>query len=413
MSRQKPLVDLTGTSYDALETDLTQFLGLKVILVRGWTDSGAFSQASAKLQFARTQEAREEALKDYHSTKDAMLGSLRANITACDPAVGAELSENDLFALQNTGHITLRASNTQHEHAVLIFDPVSAPPQNVALFSISNDKNESMTFNIVAAPPEAALEWAFKSAFNNWWQGKRDHETDPEVKDLIENFDLDMEDVRRYQALVNVRYALRNQNEFRDRDRYYSETPEFFRFADIDERSPGMHKKYYDLRYSQVYGDLEFERRYKEEELGIKDPAFFEKIKYAGAIMNLSWNNLKPNNTFARLNLGYNANDEKIKEVMEDLRSRLENKVEETFGKSWSWGALQDWRIAFPVFRAVYEEDKSSGVAREYMDTIMAGLQKWFPTITNAPIPSRDCEPPRSLQKPAAKSAGPSPDPKP
>jgi hypothetical protein len=70
------------------------------------------------------------------------------------------------------------------------------------------------------------------------------------------------------------------------------------------------------------------------------------------------------------------------------------------------YDAKDDWRFLFPVFREIYEKDKSKGPEREYLDTIMAGLQKWFPTITNAPVPRLEAghEPPRKLEKKPSQS---------
>lgn len=417
MAREENTVDLSGTNYDPLETNLSQFLGLKVFLVRDWSGAGAFNQAEATLQFARGEEAWKKARDEYLAAKDAMLASLRENIAARDPAIGAALTDKDLYSIQQYGHVTLRPGNTAQEQAVIVFDPISAPPQQIAMIAVSNDKGEkTASFNIVAggSPPagtpaqDAAISYAFRARFNNWWTGLENREDYPQVKDLVENFDMDIDDIRRYEALMKVRYALRNQTEFNVGSNLYNrEAPRFYNFAGLSE-SRGMHKKYYDLSYREVFENLRVEDTYGAEGLGFKDKDFLEKLKLANAVMNIVYNNLTPNNTFARLKHSYSVDGKQIKTIMDDLKKRMEDKVAETYEGYSAWSALDDWRILFPVFRAVYEADKSEGAQREYLDTIMQGLQKWFPTLTNAPIPAadRDHEPPRTLP---ATQASPTP----
>lgn len=414
MSENKNEVDLAGTHYDALETDMTLFLGLKTFLVRGWSGSGAFDQAQATWTFAKTQEAWEEGRDNYFKQKKIMLDSLRSNIAKRDPALGAELTENDLFSIQQVGHVTLRKSNTEREHAVIIFDPVSAPARSVATIAFSDASgNNKQTVNLTEGGPvadgvserQAVIDKLFMRGFENFWQGIEKHEHYPLVGDLIENFDIKLEDVRRYEALMNIRYALRNQDEFVTKDRYSRNNPTFVNFADQGDDHRRINNPYYKRQYRDVLFDARIEERYEEKGFGLKDEEFFGKMKLAGAVMNLVWGNLQPNNTFARMNHKYNVNDKQIKEVMDDLRKRVEKKLQDNgYSEFSTWTATSDWRILFPAFREVYAEDKSEGAQREYLDTIMEGLQKFFPTVTNAPLPDpdREKEPPRALQKPQA-----------
>jgi len=411
MSIKRPSVDLTGTSYDPLETELTQFLGLKVFLVRGWSGAGPLNQAETNLAFARTPEAHKEAKEEYVKAKEDMLASLRKNIAARDPSMGAEITDGELFALQQQGHITLRNGNVEPEHAVIVFDPVSTP--STPLFSIgisSKDQSEeTKVFNFVAKAPVAtddlsagaAIEWAFRDKFENWWAGRSDHEAKPNVRDLVENFDIGMEDIRRYEALKNVSYALKNQQENKKLQRNDPGAPLFLHFADlVSYDNKNIHSKYYNLPYSAALQEASTEEDWGHR-FGLKDKDFFEKLKLSGAVMNLVWNNLKPNNTFARMSSSYKVNDKEIESIMNDVKDGLEKKFEKEHQKYWANAAFDDWRFMFPFFREFYEADKSTGPKREYLDTIMAGLQKWFPTLTNAPVPdlAKDKEPPRSLQK--------------
>ena len=417
MANEKNFVDLSGTNYDPLETELTQFLGLKVFLVRGWSGADAFHQAQATLQFAHG-EAWEQARKDYLAAKEVMLESLRENIAARDPALGAALTADDLFSIHQTGHVTLRAGNTAQEQAVIVFDPVSTPARPVAMIAVSNDKGEkTASFNLAAgsSPPagtpaqDAAIAHVLKPSFENRWYSVGKREEYPKVKDVIENFDMDIDDIRRYEALMKIRYALRNQNEFLiEKNEYDSDAPTFYLFAGLSRWNGGMRKQYYDLPYREVFEKLSVEDLFDGDRMGFKDKDFLEKLKLANAIMNIVYGNLTPNNTFARLQHRYTVDDKQIKDIMEDLKQRMEDKVQETYGENGAWWTLKDWRILFPVFREVYEADKSEGAQREYLDTIMQGLQKWFPTLTNAPIPAPDRahEPPRTLAEARAQAQG-------
>ncbi len=427
MARNKPEIDLSGTQYDPLETSLTQLMGLKTFLIRGWSGSGRFQQASAELQFARTQEAWEAARTKYFSAKEAMLGSLRANIAERDPALAAELSDKDLMSIQQVGHVTLRKSNTEHESAVIIFDPVSTPSTSIAVLGISDGQGgDTTTVNLTTGgsaemkepPKEAALRWALSDGFSSLWHKYDDDRSESyvPVANLVENFDIDLDDIRRYQALVNIRYALRNQNEYVDQ--MSRDLPSFVLFAGLmSEGMRSMGTGYYKKSFREVFEEVSaIEDRYNAiERFGLKDPEFFEKIKLAGAVMNLVYDNLTPNNTFARLKNPYDVTDKVVHDAMEDLKKRMEDNVQQKFPGVFTSGVLDDWRVLFPVFREVYEADQSTGRQREYLDTIMQGLQKWFPTITNAPVPTdlRNNEPPRTLPNSGAARVSPQPGPAP
>ena len=414
MARNKTEIDLSGSSYDALETHLTQEMGLKVFLVRGWSGAGEFENANAKLQLARTQEAWATARTDYFAAKDAMLGSLRSNISSRDTAIGDALTEDDLMSLKQRGHVTLRKSNTAQPEAVLIFDPVSLPKKITTSLGFSDGKGgETTTINLTTggsaeepAPPprEAALKWALNTYFTNLWREDDDDRSQRylPVENLVENFDIDMDDVRRYETLMKLRYALRNQNEATNlmgRD-----APAFLQFAGllqtgrVDIGSP-----HHERSFRDVYNDVAtIEDRFDAiNNYGFKDEAFFDKIKLAGAVMNLVNSHLAPNNTLARFDSAQSLDHKQVNEAGEYLRRQIKGKIDEKLPSAYRFSAQEDWRILFPIFREVYEADKSDGVKREYFDTIMQGLQKFFPTITNSPVPTdvTGDEPPRTLPK--------------
>jgi hypothetical protein len=402
MAKAKKEIDLKGTHYDALETSLTQQLGLKVFLVRGWEGAGALDQASAQLQFAKTQEAWEAARENYNAAREAVIASLRANIAERDPALGAEITDNELLALRGVSHVTLRTNNVEQETAVILFDPVSTPAKSVAVLSFSDaDGHNKSTVNLTEGgplaqpelPKEAALYMALSPVFDNLWQHDSEDRSQRKVlvENFAENFDIDIEDLRRYKALVNIRYALRNQNEHANK--FKRDQPGFLNFAGIENDGTNyLDRPYYKRWYRDVFNEVAaIDKRYGTiEDYGFKDPQFFEKLKLAGAVMNLAWTNLTPNNTFARLKQSHKADDKVIEATMRDLGKRIKENIEQKFPEAFDFSVMQDWRMLFPIFREVYEVDKSGGVQREYLDTIMQGLQKWFPTLTNGPVPAYD-----------------------
>src|SRR5262249_34473980 len=125
------------------------------------------------------------------------------------------------------------------------------------------------------------------------------------VRDFIENFDMDAEDKRRYQGTLNVRYALQNQGEYNNKGKGSYLHPFYYNFAGLANREPGMWKEPFQLPFADVVTKLELERFGKPENMGISDPEFFDKLKLAGAVMSLRYTRVEtqPYATFARLDL--------------------------------------------------------------------------------------------------------------
>ena len=176
------------------------------------------------------------------------------------------------------------------------------------------------------------------------------------------------------------------------------------RFASLNRRASGIDTPDSKLRYVDVLDRVETEKYYGAEELGMKDKDFFDKLKKIEAVKSLVSLHSKPTSTFARI--GYSGvSDEMVMQTQTSLYKRVKAKMAEKNPKGSSFGLDEDWRILFPAFREVYEEDKSEGLERRYLDTIMEGLQTYFPTLTNAQLPAqfdREKEPPRALQTPQA-----------
>ena len=394
---ERPEVDLSGGKYDDFETMLSQKLGLKVILMRGWRSPDSLFIAETDIMQANmygAEEQKKEAREKFAKTEAAMLGEKRANLSDRDPQVGMELTDNDLRALQKTGHITLRHGNAEREQAVIVLDPGDNP---------YFDK-------------DPVLRFALNTHFENAWDIHGDDGVrNISVRDFIENFEMDAEDKRRYQAVLNVRYALQNQSEYNNKGKGWYYEPFYYNFAGLSDKEPGMWESSFKMSFAAVADKRRVERVWKPEGMGINDPAFLDKITLAGAIMDLNYHILDthPYDTFARLGFEHSVTPKQIIEIQQDLHKRLEAKYEEHRGKatdeSYDYGldsrALADWRILFPVFREVYEADKSEGPQRKYLDTIMEGLQKWFPTLTNGPVPDvtpgATKEPSRSIPKAA------------
>lgn len=391
---ERPEVDLTGGKYDEFETLLSKKIGLKVILLRDWQTPDSYYSAKANISFAASggsQEKYDAAKSAFAKVEAGVLASMRANLADRDPQVGHDLSDNDLRSLQAVGHITLRHGNAEREQAVVIYDPGynRFPEEN------------------------PVLRFALTESFENAWDifGDNRH---LKITDFLENFEMSAEDKRRYQGVMNVRYALQNQSEYNDKDKGWYYEPFYYNFAQLSDREKGMWKSAFELPFAEVVKKLELERYWDPEDMGIKDPEFFDKLKMAGAIMNLRYSILDthPNDTFARLGLESQVTPIQVVEIQRGLRSALQDKFKEyRAGAEHDYGmdshGLDDFRILFPLFREVYEADKSQGPQRQYLDTIMAGLQKWFPTLTNGPVPDVKAgspEPPRSLPQ-----AGPVP----
>jgi hypothetical protein len=292
------------------------------------------------------------------------------------------------------GHATLRQGNAEREQAVIIRDP---------------------GYDSGCWPDgDPVLRFALSEHFDNAWDIFGDNRN-LSVKDFIENFEMSAEDKRRYQAVQNVRYALQNQSEYNNLGKRRYDEPFYYNFAGLADKEPGIWTDPFKLPFADVVKKLELERYWEPKEMGIADSEFFDKLKFAGAIMSLRYSCLEthPNATFARLGLENQVAQRQIVQIQRDLHERLEDKVKEKrgAGAEHHFGldshGTDDFRVLFPLFREIYEADKSTGPQREYLDTIMAGLQKWFPTLTNGPVPDlKDgaAEPPRSLPK-----AGPAP----
>jgi hypothetical protein len=217
--------DLSQGKYDDCETHLSNVLGLKVMLVRGWERPEAYGFADMdRWGLYENSPELAAAQENFEKVEATTLASLRANIADRDSEVGHELTDNDLRSLLTVGHITKKEGNAGPEEAVLLFDPGEREWL---------DENQDPVLN-------SLLSTHFRNAWDFDMTG-----TPPslKVKDVIENFDIAAEDLRHYKAVVGLRHALQHQDAYNLKDRAHWSQPFFYRFsglASAGERPPGI-----------------------------------------------------------------------------------------------------------------------------------------------------------------------------
>lgn len=394
--------DLSKGDYDDFEKQFSEKLDIKVILVRGFKTPTDYLRAEAKLTFAAQdgEEAYAAAKKEFEAAENTLLGALRANIVARDSDVGHALSDNDLRSLQKLGHVTQRPGLTEREQAVLVMDPAAVATPN----------NDPILFSLLV------------NHFSNAWDPFGDGRNIA-VKDVIENYDIAPEDKRRYDAVLAVRYALQNQGEFNNKDKDWYYEPFYYRFAGLPQQSPGLYASDFQMAFDTVAKKYELQRVWEPKDMGIADPDFFTKLTQMAAVQSLIYSNLDtiPFATMARIldDVNEKVTPQLIVAAQKDLRAKLQEKLDAHIGPDAEKSALRrealdDWRILFPLFREVYEADESAGAKRAYLGTVMAGLQRYFPTLTNGPVPDVTkgaAEPARKIEKPGrAPDGAPKPD---
>jgi len=383
-----PPINYAGTNYDALETALSERLNLKTILVRDWETPTTLLIAESDAMSARMYGTSEEKLAlaeaKLAKAEEAVLASLRAKVAERDAVVASDLSENDLRSLKKVGHVTLRGGNSEPEQAVLIFDPDPAATNKL-------------------------LRLVLQDHFDSAWKSPGQGGGTLKVAEFIENFDITAEDLRIYRAVHHVRYALQNQTEFSNRDKHWYFEPAYYNFAQLarTSRDSSLWIPDSSRALAEVAKKYELDERFNWKELGVMDDKLVEKLTLGAAIQGLAWSASPPTEAFARLGLADSVDPQEMNDIQDGLRRRLGEKLAQhrdkqphEYNYAMDSSGLRDFRVLFPIFREVYAEDTSTGPARQYLDTINAGLQKWFPTLTNGPVPDlgdNSAEPPRSL----------------
>ncbi len=393
------------------EQNISSWLGLKVVIVRGW-DTPDEVRNAARLPYEHQGYYKNhkddpyylQDIKQLNDTEARAGQSLRDHMAQRDPQFAASLSDEELRSLLTVGHVT-RRENVGDENIVVVFDPIkddSVPDMNWMTEELFGLNDRCSVWNI---------EEKFKTL------------------DLIENIDIDPMDLYAYEVLLRVRYALSHQNELSYLYRSFQ-----------DPAKPEAPFKYFsgllEFDYSNKYYPhaLKWEKDPKEriraeaqahDHLHGRDDssqsknnfyASFARLKAVGNIQLLA----DPRETIERMifdrEYGYTrhyqsdlleSQKELSKKEEESIRNELIDSLKTVFEKHSSQplepvhflGSFIDVRVLFPAFREVYETDQSTGAKRAFMNVVMMGLQKYFPTVTNAPVPDLGgAEPPRTLE---------------
>lgn len=398
---EAPPVDFTGTHYGPLETTLSNMMNLKVIILPDWETPDSLSSAKFEMWHQNsygTPEQKRAATAKFQQTEEAVLGALRAKIAERDEVVAPKLTDNELRAIIATGHITLKEGNAEPEEAVIIRDPGQK-------FKSDTDRDPVLSF---------LLSTGFDNAWGDF-NKQRDGLDRVDGTKLIENLDIDAEDLRIYRTVLNLRYALRHQAEFNNLEKNWYYEPYYYKFAGlaVNKNESGMYRSDSETPLPELAEKYRFEQYGVLTDAGVKDEGLREKLVLMSALSGLLYSASPPQSFFARVGDGDTVSQQEVFEIQKRLSDRLRDKVKarrpeftkEGYKFSMDSMGKSDWRILFPIFREVYQEDKSTGAERLYLDTIWKGLQKWFPTLTNGPVPdlsNEGKEPPRELIAPAS-----------
>lgn len=405
MPDRPPVIDLSSGDYDALERKIAEYLNIKVLLIRDWETSMSQQFNQGGIIISVGDDGTKQAQDALRSSAETTHERLAANLRARDPELGQSLTDQELRSLTTVGHVTIRRSNAEAEKAVIIFDPA----------------------NEVKSIHDFIGRLFGRAGIPNAWHDlhkDRNEETNPRylpVAEFIENFDFNLEDWRTYAALMDTRYALKNQHEYDALDRGWYYDPFYYRFAGItsDGAVGKMHKPARELySLSEAYDLFEAETFLSGERKELfQDPDFLDKLLLAGAIGDLSISGA-PFATLGRLFVKRSGSVDISNEDLRGLGEKLEKRLDEILHAhiadsrpEYDLGSLhisvgpnkhlefplRDFRILCPLFRELYEKDDSKDGERLYLDTIMKALQKYFPTLTNGPVPDLLQEPPRTL----------------
>lgn len=399
-----PAPDLSTGQYDSVEQKLSYELGIKVLLVRGWkrpetcgceikdgvptfdSDDPAVQELTLQwMDWWRKWQAGDRT-RGEKPEDIAARNTLRAYLYDRDPVIGGTIEDEEVNSIFEQGHVTLRRGNCKPPEAVIVFDPVRQAPDRKKL-----------------------TELVFESGWRNGWAGWNWNEPGNELKitDFIENMNIDPEDYRIYKALMDIHYALGHQLDHDNKKNQQGRPPFHYLFVERGNRST-LWQPHYQMGFQGARKRYEAERTIEllPERFGLRDKNLVEKIMLADAVMNLHYGNLPPNNTFARLSNCYRqeifagVTNETIKKTMDTLREAIEREIKSRIDKNSYVGHMQDdFRALIPVFREVKDRLELSAPGKIYVETIWKGVQKYLPSLADAPVPDmgKDSqEPPRS-----------------
>ena len=417
-----PEVDLSTGTYDELETSLSKTLGIKVCMVRDWdmpkTCSGGHRDGEWHYSSDDPEQQRllrldlewhraayvEKSMPDHENpVLDAQINSLSAYLEGRDEefksdGVNHGLYEEELKAFVIKGHITLRDSN-------------ACPPKTV----IINDPGLDL---------EALKSKLLPSTFNSAWD--EDQKREINTLDFAENFDIDPDDYRAYEAARRVAHSLQNQTSFEFEPFWTNRTPYFTTIIDRVSNKEDQSPYYGNMGYKQVCRFIEPEYMMGTS-VGIKDEKFFEKLRQLKALGFLRFQ-LDPKEFFARLSHeewgpAYleNLTDADINEMTKEIRNKFRSALKERVVESKSFDGLRaemfasnDLRVSVPLFRELkdsfdFEGKSYEKAANRFVEAVWQAAEHYLPTLAAAEVPElREGGEPKSEKRPGLEPPKPS-----
>ena len=401
--RDRPLVDLSSGTYDALENRLSQFLGLKILLVHDWKrpescsysryEDGTETFGSDDPAIQELTRREMEYWKNYFNYQNriskvhpgerpadiAAREGLRSHLQGRDQTLCDSIDDAELNSLLKKGHITLRKNNACPPHTVIVWD---------------TDFNDKATM---------LRKFIGLTTFDDVY--------DPDIKmrhipldNFLENVNFDPDQARSYEALRQIRYALRHQHEHDNHDRDWYYMAFLYNFARLsDDTSWGIADKgachSFDHYRDMYEGDFSIFCNTKSS--GV-DFDFGERLLIAGALSEIRYMSINPMQTVARL-AASRDHEEIFKNFDIDRFARFQKTFSDTIRnacknlarpvKGAELHAADDLRLLIPVFREIYNKKTSEpetldAVETLYLDTLWKAAETHLPTLARAPVPT-------------------------
>lgn len=410
MPRETKPVVLKG-EYDALEHKLANYFGIRVILIRDWQDPerALFGEEGSDTREGKALKRAVEAwyrANNEHSIAswnvpvviEARNKSLRAYLASRDRAM-VSISDEELQSIQKVGHVTLRANNAASPHTVIVFDD-------------SNHKSLEDRFGYM---------FGGLKDFHNINHPKQDGHDRLDIMPFASNWDVPPHEIRAYEAIRKVIYALQNQHQYDNRDRGNYWSPAFYTRARIEEPSSsgfGPKNSIWELGGVLSYATLQqmYDHDWQlilsahssdeqQNPFGFSKD-FFEKLRLARSLKSILYLHSPDYDTIARIQahcegIGRRGDELAINEIYalrEFMKDNIQRACNATLPQDMDWREQHthfaatfvddDLRIAIPVFRDFYNTGVWTDSERAYLETVWKGCQRFFPEIAAAPIPT-------------------------
>lgn len=398
---RKP-VDLSDGFYDSFEYQFSQFLGVKVLMVRDWDEplTCSYTRIGDREIFGSKDKRRQEltrerlewlrARAEYEQNggphpgpdplTEARMETLRDYIADRDPDLEARMLDDELKALAVLGHVVVREGAAAPIEAIIVID----------------SQQRIQTQKLLVAQ-------IFGGTYLNAWADVKNEKikTLP-VIDVIENFDIATDDYRALRALHDVKFALRRQFDFEaltHGGREDAQRPYYYRLMGQPPHSGGLFAAH------QIRTKVEFDEAVARQDLfiplthrdmPIEDRDIFRKMTRAGAVADLLAPERAPTLTFARLHNMYaggpfaGLTHGDIEKCADTLHQAIRNEINVHAAyapQEILREAHRDLRVLLPVFKRVAAGLDLGPAGEIYMRTIMEGARAYFPTLLNAPVP--------------------------